>query len=245
MARKRPKRAEPDASKAATRRARRSPHSRRLGRLRTLTVTAVFAGLIVSILLSLALIYYTIRFPDPISLRQRDSAPIIRVLAVDGAVLAERGEAYDFIPFDLMPRHIIDAVLAIEDRRFFEHQGVDPIGLLRAVFANLRAGRYAQGGSTLTQQLAKNLFLTSERSLRRKIEELMLALWLEIRLSKQDILELYLNRVYFGSGAYGIEAAAQRYFGKSARNLDLGEAAVIAGLLKAPSKYSPASSPAT
>ena len=98
------------------------------------------------------------------------------------------------------------------------------------MFANLRAGRYAQGGSTLTQQLAKNLFLTSERSLRRKIEELMLAVWLEVRLTKQDILELYLNRVYFGSGAYGIEAAAQRYFGKSARNLTLGEAAVIAGL---------------
>jgi penicillin-binding protein 1A len=244
MARKRPKRAEPDASKAATRRARRSPHSRRLSRLRALTVTAVITGLIGSIVLSLALIYYTIRFPDPISLRQRDSAPIIRVLAADGAVLAERGEAYDFIPFDLMPRHILDAVLAIEDRRFFDHYGLDPMGLLRAMLANLRAGRYAQGGSTLTQQLAKNLFLTSERSLRRKIEELMLALWLEARLSKQDILELYLNRVYFGSGAYGVEAAAQRYFGKSARSLTLGEAALIAGLLKAPSRYSPAANPA-
>lgn len=208
-----------------------------------MTVAAVLVGLVGSIGLSLAFIYYTVRFPDPIALRQRDSAPIVRVLAADGSVLAERGEAYDFIPFDLLPRHAIDAVLAIEDRRFFEHHGIDPIGLLRAVFANLRAGRYSQGGSTLTQQLAKNLFLTSERSLRRKIEELMLALWLEVRLSKQDILELYLNRVYFGSGAYGIEAAAQRYFGKSARNLELGEAAVIAGLLKAPSKYSPASSP--
>ncbi len=208
-----------------------------------MTVAAVLAGLIGSIALSLALIYYTVRFPDPIALRQRDSAPIVRVLAADGSALAERGEAYDFIPFDLLPRHVIDAVLAIEDRRFFEHHGLDPVGLLRAMFANLRAGRYAQGGSTLTQQLAKNLFLTSERSLRRKIEELMLAVWLEVRLTKQDILELYLNRVYFGSGAYGIEAAAQRYFAKSARNLALGEAAVIAGLLKAPSKYSPASSP--
>ena len=249
MVRKRPKRTHPKKGSSTTApggRASRTgrPERRRwFGRLRVVTVGAVVAGLASSIVLSLAFIYYTVKFPDPIALRQRDSPPIVRVLAADGSVLTERGEAYDFVPFDLLPRHVINAVLAIEDRRFFEHQGVDPIGLLRAMFANLRAGRYAQGGSTLTQQLAKNLFLTSERSLRRKIEELMLALWLEIRLSKQDILELYLNRVYFGSGTYGIEAAAQRYFGKSARNLDLGEAAVIAGLLKAPSKYSPASSP--
>ena len=115
--------------------------------------------------------------------------------------------------------------------------------MVRAAFTNLREGRTVQGGSTLTQQLAKNLYLSSERTFARKLEEFTLALWLELRLTKSDILELYLNRVYLGSGAYGIDAAARRYFGKPARNLTLGEAAMIAGLLKAPSKYSPLSNP--
>lgn len=229
--------------KATSGAARRAKQPRRRFALRAATVLALFAGLSGAIVLSLAFIYYTIRFPDPSALRQRDKAPVVRVLAADGSLLAERGEAYDFMPFDLLPRHVINAVVATEDRRFFDHWGVDPIGIARAGFANLKAGRYAQGGSTLTQQLAKNLFLTSERSLRRKIEELMLALWLEVRLSKQDIAELYLNRVYFGGGAYGIEAASHRYFGKSARSLTVAEAAVLAGLLKAPSRYSPANSP--
>jgi penicillin-binding protein 1A len=213
------------------------------GQIRAATVLTIFSGLAGTIVLSLAFIYYTIRFPDPSALRQRDRAPVVRVLAADGSLLAARGEAYDFVPFDLLPRHVINAVVATEDRRFFDHWGLDPIGIARATVANLRAGRYAQGGSTLTQQLAKNLFLTSERSLRRKVEELMLALWLEVRLTKQDIAELYLNRVYFGGGAYGIEAASHRYFGKSARSLTVAEAAVLAGLLKAPSRYSPANSP--
>jgi len=212
-------------------------------KIRAATLLTIFAALLVTIALSVAFIYYTIRFPDLIALRQRDAAPVVRVLAADGTLLAERGAAYDFMPYDLLPGHVMNAVVATEDRRFFQHHGVDQIGLLRAAFANLRAGRVAQGGSTLTQQLAKNLFLTSERSFRRKIEEFVIALWLEARLSKEDILELYLNRVYFGSGAYGIEAAAQRYFGKSARYLTVSEAAVIAGLLKAPSKFAPSSSP--
>ncbi len=189
------------------------------------------------------MVYYTVAFPNPLSLRSKERAPVVRILARDGSVLAERGAAHDYMPLDLMPRHVQAAVVATEDRRFFEHHGLDPVGLLRAFFANLRAGRFAQGGSTLTQQLAKNLFLTADRTLSRKIEELGLALWLELRLSKSDILELYLNRVYFGGGAYGIEAASHRYFDKSARELTLAEAALIAGLLKAPSKYSPASSP--
>jgi hypothetical protein len=134
-------------------------------------------------------------------------------------------------------------VLAIEDRRFFDHFGLDFRGLARAMLANLRAARYAQGGSTLTQQLAKNLFLSSERTFERKLEEVVLALWLELRLGKWGILELYLNRVYFGAGVYGIEAAAQRYFAKPARELTIAEAAIIAGLLKAPSRLSPASRP--
>lgn len=194
--------------------------------------------------LAFLMVYYTVSFPHPLAMRAKERAPIIRILARDGAVLAERGAAHDYMPLDLLPRHAVSAVVAIEDRRFFDHSGLDPWGFARAVFANLRAGRLAQGGSTLTQQLAKNLFLSSERTFSRKIEELALALWLEMRLSKSDILELYLNRVYFGAGAYGIEAASQRYFDKSARELTIAEAALIAGLLKAPSKYSPLVSPA-
>jgi penicillin-binding protein 1A len=193
--------------------------------------------------LAALMVYYTVSFPHPLAMRNKERAPVVRILARDGSVLAERGAAHDYMPLDLLPRHVTGAVVATEDRRFFEHYGLDPAGLGRAFFANLRAGRFAQGGSTLTQQLAKNLFLTPERTLSRKVEELALALWLELRLSKPDILELYLNRVYFGGGAYGIEAASQRYFDKSARELTLGEAALIAGLLKAPSKYSPAVSP--
>lgn len=193
--------------------------------------------------LSATMVYYTVIYPNPLSIRKKDHAPIVRVLARNGSVLAERGAGHDYVPLDFLPRHVEAAVVATEDRRFFDHYGLDPVGLVRAFFTNLRAGRFAQGGSTLTQQLAKNLFLSSERTLSRKLEELSLALWLEMRLSKGEILELYLNRVYFGGGAYGIEAASRRYFDKSARELSVGEAAVIAGLLKAPSKYSPTSSP--
>ena len=189
------------------------------------------------------MVYYTIAFPHPLALRNKEHAPVIRILARDGAVLAERGAAHDYMPLDLLPAHVVGAVVAIEDRRFYQHRGIDPAGFLRALFANLRAGRFAQGGSTLTQQLAKNLFLSGERKLSRKLEEFALALWLEMRLSKPDILELYLNRVYFGAGAYGIEAASHRYFDKSSRELTPAEAALIAGLLKAPSKYSPLASP--
>lgn len=209
---------------------------------RALAVPA-FAATAATLFVGGMLVYYTATLPNPLTLRHKERAPVIRILAADGSVLAERGAAHDYMPVDLLPRHVTDAVVATEDRRFWDHWGLDPQGLARATFANLRAGRFAQGGSTLTQQLAKNLFLTPERTLGRKVEELLLALWLEVRLSKRDILELYLNQVYFGGGAYGIESAAHRYFDKSARELTIAEAALIAGLLKAPSKYSPASSP--
>jgi penicillin-binding protein 1A len=204
---------------------------------------AVYLGALAAAGLGSLFLYYTIIFPDPLTLRPAESGAVIRILARDGELLAERGTANEYMPLALLPPHVIGAVVATEDRRFYDHWGIDPQGLLRAFFANIRAGRVAQGGSTLTQQLAKNLFLTSERTLARKMEELTLSLWLEMRLSKNEILELYLNRVYFGSGAYGIEAAAQRYFDKSARELTIAEAAVIGGLLKAPSRYSPASNP--
>lgn len=206
-----------------------------LGPLAMLSLAAVAVGVL--------FIYYTIVFPDPLSMRPKSTGAVIRIMAHDGSPLAERGVSRAYIPLDMLPPHAADAVVAIEDRRFFDHPGIDAFGMLRAAVANLRAGRLMQGGSTITQQLAKNLFLTSERTWSRKAEELVIALWLELRLSKRDILELYLNRVYFGGGAHGIEAASQRYFAKSARDLSLAEAAVIAGLLKAPSKYAPSASP--
>ncbi|MBO0765300.1 MAG: PBP1A family penicillin-binding protein [Hyphomicrobiaceae bacterium] len=202
----------------------------------------IYPVMAVALVLGAAFSYYTKTIPDPLALRQKDKAPVVRILARDGSVLAERGAA-PYVPIDLLPRHLIDAVLAIEDRRFFSHWGIDVSGLSRAMVTNLRAGRVVQGGSTITQQLAKNIILNSERTLARKLEELILALWLETRLSKPDILELYLNRVYFGAGVYGVEAASRRFFEKSARELTLGEAAVLAGLLKAPSRYSPAWNP--
>ncbi|MFC5385341.1 transglycosylase domain-containing protein [Aquamicrobium segne] len=145
----------------------------------------------------------------------------------------------DSVPVDQMPDHVIKSVLATEDRRFFEHFGIDFLGLIRAMTENMRANSVVQGGSSITQQLAKNLFLSNERTLERKIKEAFLALWLEANLSKKEILQLYLDRSYMGGGTFGIEAAADFYFDKSVRDLDLAEAAMMAGLFKAPSKYAP------
>ena len=158
----------------------------------------------------------------------------------NGELLGWRGiRQDDTIPLEELSPYLVKAVLATEDARFYEHFGVDVIGTLRAAVANARAKGVVQGGSTLTQQLAKNLFLSSERSLRRKIHEAFYALWIEARLSKDEILKMYLDRSYLGAGNYGVEAAAQFYFGKSARDMNLKEAAMIAGLFKAPSSYAP------
>ena len=138
-----------------------------------------------------------------------------------------------------LPDYVPNAFIAIEDRRFRSHFGIDPIGLARAALQNMMAGHVVQGGSTLTQQLAKNLFLSPSRTFDRKMQEAMLALYLESRYSKNQILTLYLNRVYFGAGVYGIEAAAQKFFGKHASELGLTEAAMIAGSVKAPARYNP------
>ena len=145
----------------------------------------------------------------------------------------------DSVSLEEMPDHLIKAVLATEDRRFYEHFGLDFLGTSRALMTNARAGGVVQGGSTITQQLAKNLFLSNERTIERKIKEAFLALWLETRLSKNEILKLYLDRAYLGGGAFGVDAAAQYYFGKSVRDVNLPEAAMLAGLFKAPSKFSP------
>ncbi|MGB0906387.1 MAG: transglycosylase domain-containing protein [Maricaulaceae bacterium] len=142
-----------------------------------------------------------------------------------------------------LPEYIPNAVIAVEDRRFYNHTGVDPIGLVRAVYKNQKAGRVVEGGSTLTQQLAKNVYLTPDRTYRRKFQEMMLAVWLEYNFTKTEILETYLSRVPFGANAWGIEAASENYFGKPASNMSLSEAAILAGLLKANTRYNPASNP--
>src|SRR6266702_407785 len=170
--------------------------------------------------------------------------PTIQIVGFDGSVLAQRGEmAGANVSLKDLPAYLPKAFIAIEDRRFYSHHGVDPIGLTRALIANVMHRGVAQGGSTITQQLAKNLFLTQERTLWRKMQEAELALWLERKFSKTHILELYLNRVYFGSGAYGVEAAAQRYFGKPARTVKVAEAAMLAGLVKSPSRLAPSRNP--
>ena len=145
----------------------------------------------------------------------------------------------DAIPLEDYPDHLIKAVLATEDRRFYEHFGIDPSGLARALNANARAGGVVQGGSSITQQLAKNLFLNNERTIERKVKEAFLAIWLETRLTKNEILKLYLDRAYMGGGAFGVDAAAQYYFAKSARDVNLSEAAMLAGLFKAPTRFAP------
>ncbi len=166
--------------------------------------------------------------------------PTIEISGSDGHVFATRGEMGGAaIPLSEMPDYLPKAFVAIEDRRFYEHHGIDPVGLVRATLANMLHRNISQGGSTITQQLAKNLFLSRSRNLMRKLQEIMLSLWLEHKFTKAELLELYLNRVYFGAGAYGVEAAAQRYFGKSARNVSLSEAALLAGLVKSPSRLSP------
>ena len=170
--------------------------------------------------------------------------PNIAILADDGTLLANRGDTGGpAIHLKDLPPYLPQAFVAIEDRRFYSHWGVDPLGIGRAVLRNVLKRGGMEGGSTLTQQLAKNLFLTQERTISRKIQEAILAVWLEHRYSKDQILELYLNRVYFGSGAYGVEAAARKYFGRGAGETTLQEAAVLAGLMKAPAKLAPNRNP--
>ncbi|MSP45814.1 MAG: penicillin-binding protein, partial [Xanthobacteraceae bacterium] len=170
--------------------------------------------------------------------------PSIKIVDLQGRLLATRGDMGGAaVPLKDLPRYVPQAFVAIEDRRFYSHHGIDPIGIARAVVANIVHRGVSQGGSTLTQQLAKNLFLTQERTLSRKVQELALAFWLERKFSKTQILDLYLNRVYFGAGAYGIEAAAQRYFSKPATKLTVAEAATLAGLVRSPSRLAPTRNP--
>ena len=182
--------------------------------------------------------------PRPDAAQAATRRPSVTLLAADASVLATQGDLFgEAVRLRDLPPALPAALLAVEDRRFRHHPGIDPVGILRAALANWRAGEVVQGGSTLTQQLAKNLFLTPERTLRRKGQEALLALWLERRFSKDQLLEIYLNRVYLGAGAFGVDAAARQYFGIPARRLGLWQAALLAGLPKAPSRLNPRASP--
>jgi penicillin-binding protein 1A len=197
-------------------------------------------GIWASFLLLIIVAWCAYDLPDVSGLNDIKRRPSVTLLATDGSILASYGDLYGAkVTLQDMPPYLPEAVLATEDRRFYSHFGVDPLGLLRAVYINLKSGELVQGGSTITQQLAKNVFLTPERSLHRKGQEVLLALWLEHHFTKQQILELYLNRVYFGAGTFGVDAASRKYFGHPVKDISIFESAMLAGMLKAPSKYNP------
>ncbi|MGB0696885.1 MAG: transglycosylase domain-containing protein [Rhodospirillaceae bacterium] len=235
-------------AKAKTRRAAAAPPKRpaRPWGRRLWGVTKLLLVLIIwtGILGTATLAWFAYDLPDPDRAATITRRPSLTVMAADGRELASVGDLQGVaVPIAELPAFLPKAVLAIEDKRFFDHFGVDPIGLLRALWVNVTAGRVVQGGSTITQQVAKNLFLTPERTIRRKVQEALLALWLEQKFTKPQILAIYLNRVYLGAGTYGVEAAAKRYFGHGARTVSLYEAAVLAGLPKAPSRLNPNTNP--
>ncbi|MEI8295799.1 MAG: PBP1A family penicillin-binding protein [Alphaproteobacteria bacterium] len=203
-----------------------------------------------TIFFGFTMVWFTYDLPNIGKLQMAVRKPSVTVQSQDGKIIGTYGDLYeDMIRVQDLPPYVPQAFLAIEDRRFYSHFGVDMIGIVRAAYTNYRADRVVQGGSSITQQLAKNflitqgLFVQNDRSLRRKIQEALMAVWLEWHFSKDQILTIYLNRVYFGAGTFGIDAASRKYFGKSAKQLSVLEAAIIAGLLKAPSRYSPAYHP--
>ncbi len=199
-----------------------------------------FFSIWIAIFGTLALFYYFKGLPNLSDLEAKSGKQILQINYLNGERITNRGEIYSSeISYYELPQHLIDAVVATEDRKFFKHHGIDVFGILRASYVNHEAGRIVQGGSTITQQLAKLLFLDPERTLKRKIQEVLLAVQLERRFTKEQILTFYLNKAYFGSGSYGISDAAKHYFNKDVSRLTLKESALLAGLLKAPSKFSP------
>ena len=200
-----------------------------------LNAAVVIAVVVVALLGYLA---YTLPLSDDFERKQLQFSTTL--VAANGEIFAMRGQFHgEILNLKDIPRYLPEAVVSIEDRRFYSHFGLDPIGMIRATVVNLLAGGVRQGGSTITQQLAKLMFLSSERTFKRKVQEAMIALWLEHRLTKDEILVRYLNKVYLGAGAYGIDGAAQRYFNKSARDLTLAEAAMLAELIRSPSSLAP------
>jgi penicillin-binding protein 1A len=200
----------------------------------------LIAGLAATLALAVAVAIAYNSLPDFDALMRSPNGQSVEIRGADNSVLVSLGPSYgEWLPYARIPKTMTGAMIAVEDRRFWMHPGVDPFGIGRAFFVNLRAGHSVQGASTISQQLARNVFLTSNKTFARKARELILALALERKFTKEALLELYLNRVYFGGGAYGIDAASRKFFGHSATALSLPEAAVIAGLVKAPSRYAP------
>jgi penicillin-binding protein 1A len=220
----------------AKRSARKSPR----GWFAKLFRFGLFAGLlgVIALVIAVSVAYSTL--PGYEELKQSPNGQMIRVRAADGTVIVSLGPSFGaWLPYEQIPTIMSDAMVSVEDRRFRSHFGVDPIGIARSVSVRIQRGRFAQGGSTITQQLARNIFLTNDKTWTRKFREIILALAMERKFSKDQILELYLNRVYFGGGAYGVDAASRKFFDHPATTLSLAESAIIAGLVKAPSNYSP------
>jgi penicillin-binding protein 1A len=214
-------------------------HARWLKRLVYLSIWGAMAFIAV-------IIWYSYDLPDIRTLEEAERKPSITMVTKDGELLTTYGDLYgSTITLDKVPDFVPKAVLAIEDHRFYSHPGIDFIAFARAIYHNVIRGRVVQGGSSITQQLAKNFLLAkkkfhyTDRSLRRKVQELLVSLWLEYHFTKNQILSIYLNRIDFGAGVYGFDAAAQRYFFKPLNEVTVFEAAVLAGMLKAPTRYSP------
>jgi penicillin-binding protein 1A len=217
------------------------PRRRRRGPLGFIVKWAIVAIIWATAGFAVLLAIYASDLPDVHQVAGLKKRPGLTLLAADGSIIARSGDLYgETLSVAQLPPNLVHAVVAIEDHRFYHHFGVDPVGLIRAFITDYRSGHMVQGGSTLTQQLAKNMFLTPQRTFKRKLQEALLALQLERYYTKDQILTGYLNRVYLGAGAFGVDAAAETYFGKHATELTLVESAIIAGLLKAPTRYSPA-----
>ncbi|HXG98902.1 MAG TPA: PBP1A family penicillin-binding protein [Sphingomicrobium sp.] len=218
-----------------------SPQSRPRGLIGSIIRWGLAIAGVCLLALAIAVAVAMASLPDYRQLSRRsDLGQMVRVRAADGTLLVSLGPSFGrWVSYEEIPGTMRSAMIAVEDRRFRMHPGVDPIGMARSIKVRIQSGSWRQGGSTITQQLARNIFLTNSRTFGRKVKEGVLALALEGKFSKNQILELYLNRVYFGGGAYGIDAASRTFFGHGAEQLSLGEAAIIAGLVKAPSNYSP------
>lgn len=239
-----PREQAPRRNRSQAKKDKKAARGRARGRIGRLVYWGAVLSLWAVIATGGVIVWVGAHLPPIQSLEIPKRPPTIQIVGTDGSVIATRGEMPGAnISLKDLPPYLPKAFIAIEDRRFYSHFGIDPAGIARAAITNILHRGVSQGGSTLTQQLAKNLFLTQERTLQRKLQEAELALWLERKYSKNQILELYLNRVYFGSGAYGVEAAAQKYFGKPARDVTLSEAAMLAGLVKSPSRLAPNRNP--
>ena len=236
----------PLRGRTKTSRSRRQREPLTLGRIVWKLISWAFIlGLWGALAVGAVIVYFAVQLPSADTWKVPDRAANIRIVAADGQLISNRGKSGgEAISLHELPYYVPAAFIAIEDRRFKEHFGVDVLGLVSVALESVKAGEVTRGASTITQQVAKNLFLTPDQTLGRKVQEMVLAVWLEQTYSKDEILELYLNRVNFGHEKYGIEAASQFYFGKSARNLSLSEAAIFAGSLQAPSRLNPKGDPA-